>query len=93
MRRRERKKREVQQCRTYESRTVVISVGLSVTVGLQQRVCLNNLVFQATLLFHILTLLRGVGGNKGKVRNDLLRVLRLTGTRFASVEERWQKEG
>lgn len=74
-----------------ESGTIVVTVCLGVTVGFQERVSLDNLVLQATLLLNLFTLFAGVGGDKSEVGNDLLRVLSLTGTRFTTRNKQIQK--
>merc|ERR1711971_1173644 len=67
-----------------KSRGVVIPQGLGITPGLQDRVGLDNLVLKTNLAL----LLLASGTNGGKVRDDLLGVLSLAGTRLTSNENR-----
>lgn len=71
---------------TYETRRVIVTDGLSVTKGFKYRVGLYDLIFQVTLLGLLLALLAW-GTDGGEVRNYLLRVLSLTGTRLTTVRD------
>lgn len=69
---------------TYETRRVVVTDGLGVTEGFKHRVSLYDLVFKGALLLLVGVLLLG-GTDGGEVRNYLLRVLSLSGTRLTAV--------
>jgi hypothetical protein len=69
---------------TYETRRVVVTGGLGVTVGLQHWIGRDDLILERALV------LAGFGGggggsDEGKVLDDLLGVLSLTGTRLTTV--------
>lgn len=69
---------------TYETRRVVVTDGLGVTEGFKHRVSLDDLIFQRSLLLlGRVLLLRSTDG--GEVRNYLLRVFSLSGTRLTAV--------
>jgi len=69
-----------------EARRVVVTRGLGVTIRFQDGICRDDLIFQTWFVrvLHFALLLANAGSDKGKVLNDLLRVLGLTGTRLAS---------
>lgn len=70
---------------TYESGRVVVTHGLGVTEGFKNRVSLYDLVLKGALLLQRrVLLLRSTDGSE--VRNYLLRVLSLSGTRLTAVE-------
>ena len=68
--------------KTYKSRRVVISNCLGITKGLQDRIRLNNLIFQVSFFVVVFVL---VCTDSGKVRNDLFRIFRFSGTRFSAI--------
>ena len=74
-------------CDTYETRRVIVTDGLGVTEGLKYGVSLDDLIFQRALLLGVLVLLAR-SANGGEVRNDLLGVLSLSGTRFTGNQHR-----
>ena len=68
-----------------KSGRVVIPDSLGITIGLQDRVGLDNLVLKRSLLLlSLLDLLGRAGANEGKVGDDLLGILGLSGSRFSS---------
>merc|ERR1711936_106993 len=74
-----------------EARGVVVSDGLGVTVGLQGRVGLDNLLLEGTGILALGCLLLGslgIGTVQGVVLQHLLCVLGLTGSRLTSNERR-----
>lgn len=70
---------------TYETGGVVVTHSLGVTEGFKHRVSLDDLVLQRSLLLSVGVLLRR-STDGGEVRNYLLRVLSLSGTRLTAVE-------
>uniref|UniRef100_A0A2M4DMR2 Uncharacterized protein n=1 Tax=Anopheles darlingi TaxID=43151 RepID=A0A2M4DMR2_ANODA len=70
-----------------ETRRVIVTDGLGVTEGLKYGVSLDDLIFQGALLLSVLVLLAR-RANGGEVRNDLLGVLSLSGTRFTGNQHR-----
>lgn len=72
---------------TYETGRVIVTDGLGVTVGFQDGIGLDDLIFQGGLLLRALFLL-GRRANGGEVGNDLLGVLSLSGTRFTGNQHR-----
>lgn len=76
--------RECNVLYTYETRRVVVTDGLGVTEGFKYGVSLDDLVFQRSLLLLGGVLLLG-STDGGEVRNYLLRVLSLSGTRLSAV--------
>lgn len=72
-----------------ETGGVVVTHGLGVTEGLKDGIGLDDLILQASLLLGsgILVLLFG-GTDGGEVRNYLLGVFRLSGTRLSSDQHR-----
>jgi hypothetical protein len=70
---------------TYETGRVVVTHSLGVTEGFKHRVSLYDLIFKRSLLLSGGVLLLG-GTHGGEVRNYLLRVLSLSGTRLTAVE-------
>lgn len=69
---------------TYETGGVVITHGLGVTEGFKHRVGLDDLIFKSSLLGFLLGLLaRSTDGSE--VRNYLLRVFSLAGTRLTTA--------
>lgn len=73
---------------TYETWRVVITHGLGVTKGFKDRVSLYDLIFKGTLLAissGLFSSLLGRGTNGGEVRNYLLRVFSLSGSRLTAV--------
>merc|ERR1711970_767160 len=74
-----------------EARGVVVSDGLGVTVGLQGRVGLDNLLLKGTGVLTLRSLGLGglgIGAVQGVVLQDLLCVLGLSGARLTSNERR-----
>merc|ERR1719394_1775478 len=65
-----------------ETRRVVVSGGLGITVGLKNGVGGNNLVLKRDLLLRLLA--AGASGNHGKIGDDLLGILSLSSTRLTS---------
>merc|ERR1719270_2056557 len=65
-----------------ETRRVVISGGLGITVGLKNGVGGHNLVLKGYLLLRLLA--SGTSGNHGKIGDDLLGVFSLSSTRLTS---------
>lgn len=72
---------------TYETGRVVVTHGLCVTEGFQDGIGLHDLLLQ-TLLLNGRFVLFGRRTNGGEVRNDLLGVLSLSGTRLSSNQHR-----
>lgn len=72
---------------TYETGGVIVTHGLGVTESLKHRVSLHNLIFQGALVLLGLVLLGG-SADSGEVRNDLLGVLSLSGTRLTGDQHR-----
>lgn len=72
---------------TYETGGVVVTDGLGVTKGFKYRVSLDDLVFQGAFLGGLLALLAG-RAHGGEVRDYLLRVLSLTGTRLTAATQK-----
>ena len=71
-----------------EAGGVVVPNGLGVAVRLQHRVRLDHLVFQrGLLLLSLLDLLASVGADEGKVGDDLLGVLCLSGSRLSGDKD------
>ena len=72
-----------------ETGGVVISHSFGVTVSLQDRVGLDDLVLKrGLLLLSFLHLLSGRGTDEGKVGDDLLGVLSFSGSRFSGNQNR-----
>lgn len=72
---------------TYETRGVVVTDGLGVTEGFQYGIGLYDLVLQGSLLLGAGVLL-GRGTDGREVRDYLLRVLGLSGSRFSGDQHR-----
>lgn len=75
---------------TYETGGVIVTDGLGVTEGFQDGIGLDDLILQTALLLGgkiLLGLLVG-GTDSGEVRNYLLGVLRLSGTRLTGNQHR-----
>jgi hypothetical protein len=68
----------------YETGRVIVTDGLGVTEGFKNGIGLYDLIFKISLLDVGVFLLRR-GADGGEVRDYLLRVLSLTGTRLATV--------
>ena len=89
---------EVDANKFSKTRRVIVTNGLGITVCLQDRVGLDDLVLQGgLLLLSLLHLLAGAGADKGKVGDDLLGVLSLSGPGLASNQDGlilalWKKE-
>merc|ERR1719420_768414 len=65
-----------------ETRRVVVSGGLGITIGLKNGVGGHNLVLKRDLFLRLLA--AGASGNHGKIGDDLLGVLSLSSTRLTS---------
>lgn len=72
---------------TYETGRVVVTHGLGVTESFQDGIGLHDLVLQIGLL-HGRVLLLGRSTDGGEVRNDLLGVLSLSGSRLSGDQHR-----
>ena len=82
---------EVDSDELSETRRVVVSDSLGITEGFQDRIGLDNLVFKGNLLllrFTVSSAFILAGTDGGKVGNNLLCVLSLTGSRFTSNQHR-----
>ena len=73
--------------KTYETRRVVVTGGLGITIGLQDWIGRDNLIFQTWFVwvFDLALLLANAGSDEGKVLNDLFGVFGFTGTRLTTV--------
>ena len=65
-----------------ETRRVVVTDGLGVAERLQYRICLNDLILQRAFLLGWIVRFLGRGADGGEVRDYLLRVLGLPGSRL-----------
>lgn len=72
---------------TYETGRVIVTHGLGVTEGFQDGIGLDDLILQVTLL-HVGVVLLAGRTDGGEVRNDLLRVLSLSGSRLSGNQHR-----
>lgn len=83
-RRRRKKKKDKKKARsTYETRRIVITDGLGITERFQDRIGLDDLIFQRSfLLTRRVFAFLGRGTDGGKVRDYFLRVFSFSGTRF-----------
>ena len=76
---------------TYESRRVVVTDGLGISVGLQGRIGLDNLLLEGTGILALGSLglgCVGIGAVQGVILQHLLGVLGLACTRLSSNERR-----
>ena len=73
---------------TYETRRVVVTGCLSITVGLQDWIGRDNLVLQTWFVWvlYLALLFANASSNKSKVLNNLLGVFSLTGTRLTTID-------
>ena len=72
---------------TYETRRVVVTGGLGITIGLQDWIGRDDLILQTWFvwIFNLALLFADTSSNKGKVLDDLLGVFGFTGTRLTTV--------
>ena len=72
---------------TYETRRVVVTGGLGITIGLQDWIGRDDLILQTWFvwIFNLALLFADTSSNKSKVLDDLLGVFGFTGTRLTTV--------